>query len=179
MKLLKKYWQQQSEQTIQIMKQAGMGEFILPSIEAFIPIFMFLFLIPLTLVTFFVARYWLSRINVPVKTLPPFRKWRLPKLFVGFYLILLAFQLVQMLSGQGMLNHPWIISIWWILEFLFIIQGFAFASFILHLYQKSQGWLILVFILSLPFSIFLSIMGLLDAAFDIRSRIESMHKKSS
>lgn len=177
MKLLRKYWQQQSEQTIQIMKQAGVGEVVLPPIEAFIPIFMLLFIIPLSLVTFFTARYWLTRLNVPVKTLPPFRKWRLPRLFVTFYLILLAVELFQMVSGQGAMNNAWILSIWWVLEFLFIIQGFAFISFMLHLYQKSQGWLILVFILSLPFAILLSIIGLLDAALDIRSRMEAMRKK--
>lgn len=177
LKFIRKYWQQQTEQTMQIMKQAGIGEVVIPPIEAFIPILMLLFIIPLSLVTFFTARYWLTRLKVPVKTLPPFRRWRLPKLFVTFYLVLLAVELFMIVMDQGNINNTWILSIWWVLEFLFIIQGFSFISFALHLYQKSQWWLILVFILSFPFAIFISIIGLLDAALDIRFRMEKMRKK--
>lgn len=177
LKAFRGVWQQEMARTMQLMEEAGMGKIAFPPVEAFIPVCMLLFLIPLSLITFFAARRWLTRLGYPVKSLPPFYEWRLPRVFVTFYVILLLVEMVRWVMGEVSTNATWSLSIWWVLEFLFLIQGFAFVSFVLRLYRKSQAWLVLLLVLSIPAAILISIIGMLDAALDIRNRLAEMRKK--
>jgi uncharacterized protein YybS (DUF2232 family) len=162
-------WQEEWLRSQEALYKSGMVDenLPMPSVGALVPVFLFLVLIPVSLITFVVACKWLVHKGFPGKYLPPFHEWRLPKIFFYFYFF--ALLLSFFLNAQGV----WSMGILGVLHLLFLLQGLAFAGFLLHRYKRSKGWYVLLFLLALPFSMLFLFMGLIDTGTHLRARLNS------
>ncbi len=170
---LRKVWEELWSDTSRTLETAGVlpADFIIPPVESFIPVMLLFVLIPMSLLNFWVGQRWLQRLQFPGKYLPAFREWRLPRPIFFFYVAVLVMTLL-MGEDENNTTISLLFGVMWVLQILFLIQAFSFLSFLLHRYQKSNAWLILVFLLSMtPLSMILQLLGMLDAGTGLRERI--------
>jgi len=137
-------------------------------VETFLLFFLFILSVLPPFCTFFAGRYILHKQRYAKKYLPLFRNWRMPKLFFYFYVILMIFEFFTEES-------PAIAGIEFILSILFLVQGLSFITFLLHLYQKSQLWLIPISVsVFIPLvTVVVVIIGIIDMIYEIREWIRA------
>lgn len=174
--VLKSSWQREWTEAQKILTQSGLSvpEATVPPIDVFVIIFLLLILVPMILISFAVARKWLVHKGFLPKTLLPFHKWRLPKVFFYFFLLVLLVE--WFVAGDGGLGaeYQWLIGIVFILHALFFIQGLAFLAFLLKQKQKSRKWLVLVVLLAWlpPVSFIILLMGIVDVGTSLRLKMQ-------
>ncbi|MBA4494090.1 DUF2232 domain-containing protein [Paenactinomyces guangxiensis] len=172
---LRKIW----ETEWNLFKTAGLFPegFSVPPVETFIPVLLLVVLFPMALLNFLVARRWLMRNQFPGKYFPPFRDWRLPRPLFYFYFVSLFIS--WFLEGDEKSSLLFLlIGILWVLQILFLVQGFAFAAFLLHHWKKSNAWLILVFLVAMsPLSVIVHLLGIVDTGSRLRERIIDREKE--
>jgi uncharacterized protein YybS (DUF2232 family) len=139
-------------------------------LNLFLPLFLFLTLSPLSLITHGLGGKWLAKRNIPVKKLPPFKNWRLPRVFFHFYLVfMLVYFFTIAMDSHSLDNY---LGILYILHVLFVIQGISLIAFLLDVWKKKKGWLLLfIFLLITPLSTLVQMAGVLDTGFKIREWI--------
>ncbi|PTM56883.1 DUF2232 domain-containing protein [Desmospora activa] len=170
-------WQQQWESTQQTLENYGLNAVDMeeaPSLNLVLPIMMFFITIPFPLFNFLLGRRLLMRQGLPGKYLPPIREWRLPRPFFYFYFIALLLLLLFGLEGGTI---SFIAGTTVTLMFLiFFVQGLAFSAFLLHRWNRGNGWVVLVGVLALLiplFSFFIHLLGIVDTGTEWRKRMES------
>lgn len=119
----------------------------------------------------------LKRLRASFPKWPPFREWHFPRQLVWYYLADLI--LVIFVGNKwGPTGTMAFLNVFYILEWIFVIQGLSFVYFFFH--QKNQGLIlpviITIFSLLIPSVLYITgILGIIDLGFDFRSRIRS-HK---
>lgn len=116
----------------------------------------------------------LRRLNVQTPNYPPFRDWQLPRVFVWIYLTILLI----LLFGNPESADPFFIgaiNLRFILDILFVVQGFSFIFFLSYAKGIAIAVPILVSIGTIVFSFFLQlvqILGIIDLGFNLRRYIK-------
>ena len=124
----------------------------------------------LTAVTQYLSRRSLRWSGVEVNGMPPARDWRLPRIMVTYYLIVIVLQLFVPLGDQSFMGVA-LLNLLPLLRFAFTVQAMGFFFYLAH----QRGWakpvpvLISIVLLLLPP---LSLIGVLDAAFPIRKSFQ-------
>jgi uncharacterized protein YybS (DUF2232 family) len=164
---LKLAWRE--AQQILEMTRALPANFSIPPIETFIPVFIFFAIVPVAFLNFVVGRWWLTRAKFPGKYFPPFHSWRLPRVFFIFYSLLLVATLF-LEEGKNVAVYL-IFGVLWVLQIIFMIQGFSLIAFLLYHWKKSKGWMILVIAVAVFTPFIFQILGILDTGSKLRERI--------
>ncbi len=165
-------WEKEIANTRLYLEQMGFSD-LDPSVfrlNLFLPLFLFLTLTPLPLITHWLGGKWLEKRSFLVKKLPPFKNWRLPKVFFHFYLaFMLVYFFTIVMDSHSLDNY---LGILYILHVLFVIQGISLITFLLDVWQKTKGWLLLVFFVVItPMVTLIQLAGVLDTGFKIREWI--------
>lgn len=175
MERIQSIWQQQWTNTQQVLETYGldiaqMEE--LPPLNLILPIILFFFTIPFPLFNLILGRRFLMRQGLPGKYLPPMREWRLPRPFFYFYFIALLLMLLVGLEGGSISFFAGTAVT--LMFLIFFIQGLAFSAFLLHRWNRGNGWVVLVGAVALfvPFfSFFIHLLGIVDTGTEWRKRI--------
>lgn len=135
-----------------------------------IPVFLLLFVIVVPLLNFSLTRRLLSGSHISREKFSPVHSWRLPRIFVFVYCLILIISLFRL--DQGL---PYFLVIFVLFQLLFLLQGFIFCAFLLHNWGKSKLWLIpIIFCSFIPVvTLIIEILGVLDVGTHWRERIKS------
>ncbi|WP_273123473.1 YybS family protein [Bacillus weihaiensis] len=125
-----------------------------------------------TLAIHFVSLPILKRLRVDVKSLIPFREWRLPQSLIWYYLITTI--LILMNIDRDSFVFLAAINLNVFLQFLLLLQGFSFIFYFCYQKGYSKAIPIVVFFVSmlLPMVLYLiRILGIIDLGFPLRGKI--------
>lgn len=115
----------------------------------------------------------LRRLRVPFPKWLPFKQWQFSRQLVWYYLVdLILLFLVGNKWGEA--GSMVFINVFYILEWVFIIQGLAFIYFFFDQRTQRKLWpiLITVFTFLLPPVLYIvRILGIIDLGFNFRARI--------
>ena len=123
-----------------------------------------------TVITHALGSRVLRAVGVEVPRMKPVREWMLPKALVWYYLAALFIDLFTNPDSQSML-----VTILWnlipLLTFAFVVQAISFLFYIAHAkgWNKALPFVGIVAALFIPGIV--SLLGVFDVAFNIRSRI--------
>lgn len=166
-------WQEQWEQVAELIRSSVPDASVppLPPLAAVLPLFLSVLTVPTVLLSAWAGRKLLTRFGFPEKRLLPFYRWRFPKSFLYCYLLTCIASFLIEVESPG---YSFLAALFMILHVLFVVQGLAFLSFLLHRKGKSRGWLWLaVLALFLPPAAFLLlVLGILDVGTRWRERLE-------
>ena len=154
-----KQLQEQFEQGLELIKYITPTLFV---IAAFL----------LAYVTMTVSIPILRRLKLPVGTWPPFRDFTLPKSLLWYYLLVLVISLFPL--EKGTFAYIAVLNVYYLLQLLFIVQGFSFLYYAANKKNVPKGMVIggTILCLFLPFLLYLIvILGIIDLGFDLRKRI--------
>ncbi|MBD1371995.1 DUF2232 domain-containing protein [Hazenella sp. IB182357] len=135
-----------------------------PQLVDYLPVMIFLFVICMVLINIWIMNKRLIRAEFPGKYITPFSKWKLPRIFLYFFVILM---LVSLWNGE----NSWLMGILNVLYLLFMIQGAAFTSFWLKSRDWSQKWMIGLVLFHIVFPLPFLILGMVDIGTSIRKKI--------
>ena len=165
-------WQEQWEQVAELIRSSVPDASVppLPPLAAVLPLFLSVLTVPTVLLSAWAGRKLLTRFGFPEKRLLPFYRWRFPKSFLYCYLLTCIASFLIEVESPG---YSFLAALFMILHVLFVVQGLAFLSFLLHRKGKSRGWLWLaVLALFLPPAAFLLlVLGILDVGTRWRERL--------
>lgn len=135
-----------------------------------IPVFLLLFVIFVPVLNFSLTRRLLSGSHISREKISPVHSWRLPRVFVFVYCLILILSLFQLDRGI-----PYFVVIFVLFQLLFLLQGFIFCAFLLHNWGKSKLWLIPIILCSFisVVTLIIEILGVLDVGTNWRNRIKS------
>ncbi|MCS1352670.1 YybS family protein [Mechercharimyces sp. CAU 1602] len=141
-----------------------------PQLQTLIPVLMAIIAIPIPLLNFWAGRRLLQK-RIPLKRIPLFFHWRLPRSFLLFYGAMLLLGLIGISGGED--SFRWVDGVLLLLHMLFFLQGLSFVSYFLHCKHKNQSWMILVLFVSfIPLlSLLFYALGILDVGTKWRSRL--------
>jgi uncharacterized protein YybS (DUF2232 family) len=154
-----KQLQEQFEQGLELIKYVTPTLFV---IAAFL----------LAYVTMAVSIPILKRLKLPVGTWPPFRDFTLPKSLLWCYLLVLVISFIPL--EKGTFAYLAVLNVYYLLQLLFIVQGFSFLYYAANKKNVPKGIVIggTILCLFLPFLLYLiAILGIIDLGFDLRKRI--------
>lgn len=154
-----KQLQEQLEQGLELVKYITPTLFVL---AAFL----------LAYVTMAVSVPILKRLKLPIGAWPPFRDFTLPKSLLWYYLLVLVVSLFPL--EKGTFAYLAVFNIYYLLQLLFIVQGFSFLHYVANKKNVSKGVVIggTILCLFLPFLLYLiAILGIIDLGFELRKRI--------
>ncbi|MCM3747930.1 YybS family protein [Paenibacillus pasadenensis] len=124
----------------------------------------------LTAVAQYISRKVLASQGVQVKGLPPAHEWRVPRILVTYYLIVLVIQLFVP-ANDGSFMATALFNLVPLLRFVFTVQAIGFFFFLAHQKRWPKGVPVIIGVLLLLFPP-LSLIGVLDAAFPIRKSFQ-------
>jgi uncharacterized protein YybS (DUF2232 family) len=135
-----------------------------------IPVFLLLFIMVVPLLNFSLTRRLFRRRYISREKFSPVHSWRLPRIFVFVYCLILIISLFRL--DQGL---PYFVIIFALFQLLFLLQGFIFCAFLLHNWGKSKLWLIPIVLCSfIPVvTLIIEILGVLDVGTEWRKHIKS------
>lgn len=119
---------------------------------------------------FLLARAVLSRLGQPVRGLPPFKEWSLPRATLYVFLVAIALAYYGRQSGAEILYHAGV-NMKFIIDLLLLVQGLALIYYLADKYNLSRlvRGIILLLILTNPLFAQAAIFaGAIDIAFDYR-----------
>ncbi|KAA0546037.1 DUF2232 domain-containing protein [Bacillus sp. BGMRC 2118] len=128
----------------------------------------------LAFITQFISIPILKRFKFKVEKWPPFRKLKLPRSIIWYYLIVMVLMMIQIVDKDTFL-YVGIINLFVVLELLLVLQGVSFIFFFSHHKKLSNGIPITILILSLflPFLLYIvRIIGIIDIGFNIRDELK-------
>ncbi|SHE85982.1 Uncharacterized conserved protein YybS, DUF2232 family [Seinonella peptonophila] len=170
------YWAQVTQVQQQMTTVFGLKMETTPlNFYDILPFVLLLAVIPIPIFTFKLGRRWLTKQGFTREPMPRFHNWLLPRVF-AYTTILLAI----LLMFSSFQQYPYLKVIYHILQLLFVLQGFSFCAFLLHVWGKSKLWLIPLIFLTLFIPILVLVMvvfGVLDASGSWRQRINNRYKK--
>ncbi|MFC4778324.1 DUF2232 domain-containing protein [Paenibacillus sp. GCM10023252] len=134
--------------------------------------------IPLTLIAMsffyiviahYVSRRMLRRQGVAVPGLPEAKDWRVPRIMVLYYLIIMVLDFIAA-NDQSFMTTA-VVNLLPLIRFVFQVQAVGFMFFLAH----ERGWnKSIAVLMSIPVLLFppLSLLGLFDAIFPIRRALK-------
>lgn len=160
--------QSSSDQMIEQFRQAvDMFTYLIPSLLVAIA---FLF----ALFTLLFATPIVKRLGMQVDPWPPFRELVFPKSLLWYYLIIMFLRLLQFEEGTFM--YTAVINLFFILQWIIVIQGISFVFFYSHHKEVSRGIPLIVTITSffIPFLLYIiQILGIMDLGFNLRKKAKN------
>ncbi len=166
-------WQEQWEQVTEWVRSSVPDASVppLPPLAAVLPLFLAVLTVPTVLLSAWAGRKLLIRFGFPEKRLLPFYRWRFPRSFLYYYLLTCIASFLFEVESRG---YSFLAGLFMILHIVFVVQGLAFLSFLLHRKGRSRGWLwFAVLALFLPPAAFLLlVLGILDVGTRWRERLE-------
>jgi uncharacterized protein YybS (DUF2232 family) len=126
------------------------------------------------LITQIVTNGVLKRFKYNVPDWLPFREWSFPKSFIWYYLVTILLMMSDPEKGSALFIAVW--NLFYLIEFILIIQGIAFVFYYFWKKKKSKVIPIIITIFSLLIPILLYVirfLGIIDLGFDLRKRIKS------
>jgi len=148
-------------------------------------LFMFETVLPsMIIISIFVSAFFIIVINLPIlkrlgldiPKFNPFRKMRLPRAVLWYYLVVLVVTLFVELE-KGTFAFMVFANASVVLRGLLFLQGISFIHYYIHL----QGWpkwvVVVATVLAFPLQSFIVLLGVLDLGFNIRSFIKDMNRK--
>ncbi len=138
-----------------------------------IPLYIISFSFYYAVITHWIARRILNRMGESIPGLRPAKEWMLPKSLVWYYLVALILDMFVPKDSTSALNMI-LLNLIPLLMFAFYVQAIGFLFYVSD--AKNWGrWLpyagIASFVLLPPAHYFLSLLGVFDIAFSLRSRI--------
>jgi uncharacterized protein YybS (DUF2232 family) len=133
--------------------------------------------ITFAVITKLISYYLLKRLRHEVNPLPPFRKWKFPKSFLWYYLIILILAMVGAEDGSTLFVVIW--NLLPLLEMVIAVQGLAFIFY--YCYQKKIAAvvpivIVIVVVILPPLLYLVRIIGIIDLGFDLRKRISEKNR---
>ncbi len=122
------------------------------------------------LINFPIAR----RLGVNVPKFQPFREMVLPKSILWYYLITLIVSLLIPFE-KGSFSYMAFMNVSFILQFLFLLQGFSFIYFwsSLQKWPKAVPITLTIFVLIFaPLLYIIRLLGIIDLGFNLRQRLQ-------
>nr|WP_281244522.1 DUF2232 domain-containing protein [Thermoflavimicrobium dichotomicum] len=171
-------WDRELEQARQYWEQM-MGVEFDPHyfrLNLFMPVMLFFMVAPVPIINLWLGRKWLKRRAVEDKKLPPFKDWRLPKMFFYFYVVTILVYFLAIFMDSPFFNNY--LSILFILQLLFTIQGYSLIAFLLDYGEKNKAWMVLaIFLAFTPILTIIQFLGLVDVGFDLRQWMIQMKNR--
>ncbi|MBB5324111.1 uncharacterized protein YybS (DUF2232 family) [Anoxybacillus tepidamans] len=115
----------------------------------------------------------LKRLNMSVGTWPPFRQITLPKQLLWYYLLVLVATFFPL--EKGTFAYIAVINLYYLLQLLFMIQGFSFLYHVANRKNIAKGIVVIGTLLCFffPFLLYLiAILGIIDLGFELRKRVQ-------
>jgi uncharacterized protein YybS (DUF2232 family) len=115
----------------------------------------------------------LKRLKLSVGTWPPFRQIMLPKQLLWYYLLVLVATFFPL--EKGTFAYIAVINLYYLLQLLFMIQGFSFLYHVADRKNIAKGIVVIgtLFCFFFPFLLYLiAILGIIDLGFELRKRVQ-------
>ena len=116
----------------------------------------------------------IQRFGIKVLDAKPFRELSLPKSFIWYFLVVLILSFFITEDQKGTFLYNAILNLVYIIQMLFIFQGFTFIFYYFHEKKASKAIPILITIFSFLLPVVLQIvriLGIIDLGFDLRKRL--------
>ncbi|MEB3103216.1 DUF2232 domain-containing protein [Ferviditalea candida] len=136
-----------------------------------VPMFMIIFALFYAWITHAIGRKLLSRTEMAIPALKPFKDWMIPKSWGWFYVAALLLEVLLPMDPSSVLTVI-LLNLLPLLMLAFSIQGLSFLYYV----SDAKGWghvlpavgvVLFVFL-----SYFLSFLGIIDTSFNLRGRIK-------
>lgn len=119
----------------------------------------------------------LKRFKIDVPKFAPFKKMRLPRAVLWYYLIALSISLFVQ-PEIGTILYVATLNASLILWLLLVLQGLSFIFFLLDEYKSPSFLKGLVVIIAIPLYSFIILLGIIDLGFNMREYVKGkIHKK--
>ncbi|MEF3305316.1 DUF2232 domain-containing protein [Paenibacillus sp. GYB003] len=160
------------------MVPQNMIDLVIDMMIRLLPLYLIGISLYFSVLTHWIVRKALVRSGETIPAMRPAKEWMLPRSFVWYYLIALVLGFIFTGTGGTMIDMV-LLNVTPILMFVFAVQAFAFFFFV----ADTRGWakavpIAIVVVLGplmvlLPFIMqLLTLLGLFDVAFPIRSRLK-------
>ncbi|MCA1032288.1 YybS family protein [Bacillus timonensis] len=178
------YFIQASEESVQLFNDtlARMGQEADPKMleqidEALsvftylLPSFFIMTALFFSLITQLIATPVLRRLKIDVSSWKAFKDIQLPRSLLWYYLLVMILTLINL--EEGSFIYIAVLNLFYILQFLMIVQGLSFIYFFCDKKGISKGVPIIITILT-PFLMYIiRFLGIIDLGFQLRDRIKS------
>lgn len=118
----------------------------------------------------------IKKLRIPVPKFPPVKDFRLPKMLLLFYFVILLIQFI-MKPEDGTYLYLVYINAYLLLSMLFFVQGVSFIHFMVARSEmpKAVAWIATIF--ALPLNSYVALLGIIDLGFGLRALLGDKKKK--
>ncbi len=167
---------QDSVQTLPMLKESpGTEELIhqwIRLMSQMVPLFLIIFSFGSAILAHALSRQALKRYGHDIPGMKPVKDWMLPRSLVWYYLITLVMDMFIPFTGESFWSII-LVNLLPLLTFVFAVQGVSFLFFV----ADAKGWgyalPVVGIVVAILFSYIVSLIGLIDVAFQIRNRIKN------
>lgn len=157
-----------------VLQQETSAEFLQQTLQTtvqMIPFYMISFAVYYTMLTHWIGRHLLKRMNIHIEPLTPLKEWRLPKALVWYYM---AAILLNFFIGveSGTIITTILYNIVPLLTIAFCVQAISFLLFLVEVKKWNKTLPVIGIVASIFIPALISVVGVFDIMLDLRKNIQ-------